>query len=172
MRAAARQACLGLVAVVVSLPLLWALQRRFGLAQGSEGVLLVGASVLLAFIGGGLVGAGLHEFGRGTSLGRRGKGGWIAPAAGLLLGLVVAVGAGSYHAQSIVEDAASEGASRAWQQRGELLDRFRATQAATTAAKELAVAGAAQLPVLVLLAWAPLGSMLGAALEYRLAARR
>lgn len=73
MRAAARQACLGLVAVVVSLPLLWALQRRFGLAQGSEGVLLLGA---------------------------------------------------------------------------------------------------AQLPVLLLLAWAPLGSMLGAALEYRLAARR
>lgn len=113
MRAATRQACLGLVAVAVSLPLLWALQRRFGLAQGSEGVLLLGASVLLAFIGGGLVGAGLHEFGRGTSLGRRGKGGWIAPISGLLLGLAVAVGAGSYHAQSIVEDAASEGVSRA-----------------------------------------------------------
>lgn len=167
-----RQACFGLVAVGISLPLLWALQRRFGLTPGSEGVLLLGASVVAAFIGGGLLGAGLHEFGRGTKFERSRAGRWVSPVAGLVLGLLVAAGAASYHTQSIVEDAAKEGASQAWQKRGELLDRSRAQATATGAAKELALEGAKQLPMLLLLGWAPLGAMLGALLEYRLVARR
>lgn len=70
------------------------------------------------------------------------------------------------------QDAAKNGAMRAWQGRDQLLDRSRAASVATTTARKLAVQGAARLPALILLAWAPLGAMLAALLEYRLAARR
>lgn len=171
-RSALRQACFGLIAVALSLPILWAVQRRVGLTPGSEGLWMLGASVVAAFVGGGLIGAGLREFGRGTQFGRSKMGAWIAPLAGLLLGILVSTVAASDFGQGILEDAAKDGAMRAWQGGDQLLDRSRAASAATNTARELAVRGAARLPALILLAWAPLGAMLAALLEYRLAVRR
>ncbi len=171
-RAALRQACFGLVAVALSLPILWAVQRRVGLTPGSERLWMLGASVVVAFVGGGLIGAGSREFGRGTSFGRGKAGAWVAPLAGLLFGILISTVAASDFGQGLLEDAAKEGAMRAWQGRDQFLDRSRAANIATNTAKELAVQGAARLPALILLAWAPLGAMLAALLEYRLAARR
>ncbi len=168
--AALRQTCFGLTAVALSLPLLWTLHRRVGVDAPSTGsVLLLGASVVVAFVGGGVLGAALHEFGRGTKFGRNRAGGWIAASGGLIVGVFFCIAVASIYGQSIVEGMADEGASMAWSQRDALLHQTRAT--AATAAKELAGQGAARLPVLVLLVWALLGPMIGAALEYRLAAR-
>lgn len=167
-----RQMCFGLGAVALSLPILWAVQRRVGLTPGSEGLWMLGASVVAAFVGGGLVGAEIGEFGRGTQFGRGKMGAWVAPLAGLLFGILVSTVAASSFGQGILEDAAKDGAMRAWQGRNQLLDRDRAASAATNTARELAVQGAARLPALILLAWAPLGAMLAALLEYRLAVRR
>lgn len=56
--AAARQGLFGLLAVVVSLPLLFALHGAWGLgAPPASGLLLLGGAVVLAFAGGGIIGA-------------------------------------------------------------------------------------------------------------------
>ncbi len=171
-RAALRQAGFGLVVVVLSVPLVWALQRRFGLMPGSGGLWMVGASVMVAFIGGALLGAGMREGSRGTQFGRGKAVAWVVPLAGLAFGFLVGTAAASFFGESLLEDAAKEGAVRAWQGREQLLDSSRAATAATSAAKELALQSAARLPGLILLAWAPIGAMFAALVEYRLAARR
>lgn len=169
--AALRQACFGVVAVALSLPLLWTLHRRIGVdAPSTTSVLLLGASVIVAFVGGGLLGVVVRELGRGNKLARSRAGGWVAAGAGLLFGLVFCVAVASFYGQSIVENAADDRLTMIWQQRAALLQQTRAT--ATGGARELAGQGAARLPVLVLLGWALIGPTLGAALEYRLAARR
>lgn len=169
--AALRQACFGVVAVALSLPLLWTLHRRIGVDVPSTGsVLLLGASVVLVFVGGGLIGAAVRSLGRGTRFERQRTGGWLAAGIGLIFGVVFCIAVAAFYGQSIVENAADDGLTMAWQQRAALLHQTRAT--ATGAARELAGQGAARLPVLALLGWALIGPTLGAALEYRLAARR
>ncbi len=167
--AALRQACFGLLAVALSLPLLWTFHRAMGVGSPSAGsVLLLGASVVAAFVGGGLLGAALREFGRGTRF-ERGRGrGWIAPLAGLLFGLFFSIAVGSFYGQSIVEDLAGEGAKRVWSQRDKLWNQPRATT--TDAARELVWQGVSRLPILILLGWAIIGPPFSAALEYRPAA--
>lgn len=170
-RAVVRQSCLALVAVVITLPFVWALHRAVGVdAPGTASVVLLGASVLVAFAGGGLLGAALHEFGRTGQWKRNRAGGWIAALGGFLFGSLVCITAASFYGQIVLEDVARQGASLAWSRRDQLVDQTRSV--ATQAAKELAGRGAARLPVLLLLVWTLLGPTLGAALEYRLAARR
>lgn len=70
----------------------------------------------------------------------------------------------------MAEGAAENGLQMAWERRDALLHQTRDT--ATGAARELVGQGAARLPVLALLLRTLPGPMLGAALEYRLAARR
>lgn len=66
---AVRQALLGLLAVAASFPLLLALSHAFGLGRPPlGGVATLGASVVLAFAGGGLIGALLASVGANRSL--------------------------------------------------------------------------------------------------------
>lgn len=65
--AALRQACLGMLLVALSLPLLITLHRKIGVeAPEFGGVALMAASVVLAFAGGALIGVAVREFGRGN----------------------------------------------------------------------------------------------------------
>lgn len=111
-KAALRQAVVGLLAVALSLPWLWTFHRSLGVDSPATGsVFLLGASVVAAFVGGGIIGAALREFGRGTRFERHPARGWVAPLAGLLFGLGWCAAVGSFYGQSIAEDLAGEGAS-------------------------------------------------------------
>lgn len=182
--AIARQLFVGMLIVVVSLPLLWALHGAFGLGNPPlSGVLLLGGSVVAAFAGGGVIGYLLGAGGRNTGSVP------LAALCGLLWGGSVCALAVPFYGQMIVEHLMHEGTSLAWRERGRVVERAgdaarevragRARQAAEktageawTTAKNMALSGAARLPALSLLVWALLGPALGAAWECRRAARR
>lgn len=170
-RAGLRQACFGVLVVVLSLPLLWAFHDRAGLsAPRTFDVLLVGAGVMVSFAGAGALGGALYELARGTRFERRKSAGWIAALGGLLFGSLICLAIASFYGEGILGDVAEQGIHMAWNRRAELQQKTRETMLAS--GKELAGEHVSRLPVLMLLLWALPVPALGAALEYRLAGRR
>jgi hypothetical protein len=130
--AALRQAFVGSILVVLSLPLLWMFSRAIGLgAPPVGGVLLLGGSAIAAWGAGGFVGATL---GGGVGGLRRGNAALVAVLGGLILGAVLCSVVAPFYAQSVLEGVAHDAASDVWRRRDELLTRAR--EAVATAAQE------------------------------------
>ena len=179
-----RQLFFGLFAVVVSLPLLWSLHRTLGLSEPPLGaVLLLGGSVLAAFLGGAVIG---HLLG---AVRRHAGDVPLAALCGLLWGGCVCAFVLPAYGSLVVDNLTHESALVAVRERGRILERAgeatrdvragRAHEAASKAAREawatakgVALSGAAPLPALSLLLWAFFGPALGAAWECRRSARR
>lgn len=178
----------GLLAVLVSLPVLNGLHglARLGPPPAS-GVLLLGASVVLAFALGGLIGALVA-----SAAGRRYRSAGCGPAAlaalaGLALGGLICSVTLPMYTSSVVDALTREGAQAVYAQRRGALDAAKdaagtvlrerrlpdapdlpgAGQTAVNEALRLARNGAARLPALVLLGWILLGPALAAGVEAR-----
>lgn len=165
-------AVIGLAAVLVSLPVVWALSRAAGLgAPPVGGVLLLGAGVVLAFAGGGLLGAALGSVGGRNQGGIRALGGAFA---GLLWGGALCAVVAPIYAQSALDGLTRAGAALVYEQRDMVLGERRLPEApeAVEAAKRLARGGAARLPALALLGWTLCGPALAGAVEARRHAAR
>jgi hypothetical protein len=129
-----RQAAIGLVLVLLSLPLLWMFSRVVGLGTPPlSGVLLLGASAVAAWAAGGFLGATLGSGARGLKVSGTPV---VAALSGLVLGGVVCFTVAPFYAQSVVEGVASDAATDVFHKRDEILARARS--AATKAAQESA----------------------------------
>ena len=165
-----RQVVFGLVVVVLTLPLLSLAQRAIGLGTPPRGgVLLLGASVVLACVSGGLIGTTIGAAARA----RRSNGGvLLALLAGLVWGGVLCSIIAPLYLESALEALAREGAGALWRERSAVLNQETGVQGAVERAKTLARSGAGRLPVLSLLFWTLLGSAIAGAFEARRAIRR
>ena len=165
-----RQMLFGLVVFVPSLALLGLVQRAIGLGTPPRGgVILVGASVVFAFVSGGVLGTVIGA----TARTRRFNGAvLIALLAGLVWGGVLCTVVAPLYLQGALDALAREGAGQVLRERRALLSRETGLQFAIDAAKTLALSGAGRLPVLGLLMWTLLGSAMAGALEARWARAR
>jgi hypothetical protein len=185
-----RQFVFGLVVLALALPLLRWLHDRFNLGPPpTSAVVIIGAAVLICFVGGGVIGALCG------SAGSRGKGISTPLAVVFALGwsLLVCAGAVPYYATSLLESAAKDVAGAALRERGALYGSAketvggvrdgRAREAAEKAArdtaglawdatKKAAVDKFAHVPALSLLLWTLVGPPIGAAFESAKAKRR
>ena len=180
-----RSAITGIVAVAVSLPLLWALHRSFGLGKPPlNGIVVLGLGVILAFVGAAAIGILTAR----SMPDRRAKTGWWAALFGLVWGIALVSVLVPTYAGMVADEIAKEGAMMALRSRGELLEGARDTLSqiqngksgdaargigagGLQKAKELAISGAARLPALSLLFWAILAPPFIAFLEARAAKR-
>ena len=159
-----RQTLFGLVVFVLSLALLGLVQRAIGLgAPPRGGVLLVGLSVIFAFVSGGLLG---RTIGAARVQGLKAAP-LVALLAGLVWGAVLCSAVTPLYLESALEALAREGAGQVLRERADLLNRETGVRSAVDAAKTLAVSGAGRLPVLSLLVWTLLGPAIAGAIEAR-----
>ncbi|MBV9851300.1 MAG: hypothetical protein JO250_16645 [Armatimonadetes bacterium] len=164
--AAVRQALVGVVVVVASVPLLMGLCRALELeAPPVEGVALLGGSVLLGFAGGGVIGALLGGLAGSGPLGRVRL---AAALAGLVWGGLLCSVALPLYTDSVMDDVTDAGTEQAIARVGPVLERpSGAADQAVDAGEKLAMAAAARLPALALLGWTLLGPAVVAPLEVR-----
>ena len=169
-RVIVRQMVFGFAVVVLSVPLLWIVQRAIGLGTPPHGgVILVGASVVVAWASGGVLGM---IIGAATRARRFNGGLLIAILAGLVWGGALCGVVVPLYLESALEVMAREGAGQVWQQRDALLNRTIGLADAFELAKTLAWSGAGRLPVLSLSVWTLIGPAIASWLEARRALRR
>jgi len=163
---ALRQALLGAVAVAASFPLLLALSRALGLGRPPlGGVATLGASVVLAFAGAGLIGALLAAAAPSRP---RWQVRSVAALAGLVYGFFLCSAALPLYTDDVLDDLTDRGTEIAVERAPGLLDRpAGAVDQATDVAGKLAHEGAVSLPALALLGWTLLAPALVAPLEVR-----
>lgn len=107
--ATTRQALVGALLVLVSLPFLWILHRTFSLGSPPiSGILVLGGAVVLAFAGAGAIGAGMGAS-RGNPL--------LAGVLSLVLGGVISAGAAPLYGSMIVDSLTNEAARTVWDER-------------------------------------------------------
>lgn len=163
---AVRQALLGLLAVAVSLPLLFLLSRVLGVSRPPLGGLAtLGGSVVLAFAGGGLIGAllAISFSGRPLRLVRL-----VAAGAGLVYGFVLCSAVLPLYTDDVLDEMTDRGTEIAVERAPDVLDHpAGAVDQATDAAGKLVQEGAVYVPALALLGWTLLGPALAAPLEAR-----
>lgn len=178
-----RAAIVALVAVMVSLPLLFGLHSHFGMgAPPASGIVLLTLGVVGACAGASLLGWGLAQL-----MGRRASG-TIAALLGFVWGVAITFALASSYAGMITEAATHDAAKTALANRdriaqtaGETLEQARAGHASKAAvdaglkfgdgAKDVAIRSAAHLPAMGLLVWALLAPPLLSAWECRRARR-
>ncbi len=164
--AAVRQALLGVVAVAASFPLLLALSHALGLGRPPlGGVATLGGSVVLAFAGGGLIGALLASVGANRSLLQLRL---AAALAGLVYGFVLCSAVLPLYTDDVLNELTDRGTEIAVERAPDVLDRpANIGDQAMDAAGKLVHEGAVSVPALVLLGWTLLGPALAAPLEVR-----
>jgi len=178
-----RAAIAGLVAVLVSLPGLFWLHSHFGLgAPPLNGLVTLGASVIVACIGAALLGWGLAQL-----MGRRASG-TLAALAGFVWGVTLCFSAASFYGGLLADEISRDATETALTNRDkiadsalETLDQARSGHASKAAevagtqfsdgAEEVVLRGGAKLPAMSLLVWALLCPPLLAAWECRRARR-
>ena len=165
LRATVRQALVGLLVAAASLPLVLALGRALGVPRPpTDGILLLGGTVALAFAGGGLLGALAAAVMRGSR--RRVR--LLASLAGLVWGIFLCSVALPFYTQDVLDDMTDQGTEAALAHVDTLLERpSGALDQAADIAGGLIRDGAARLPALALLGWAVIGPTLVAPLEAR-----
>ena len=165
-----RQALVGLVMFLLSLALLSLVQRAMGLgAPPRGGVILVGISVVFAWVSGGMLGTAIGA----AAHARRFHGApLIALLAGLVWGGVVCTTVVPLYIDSALESLARQGVGHVLRERQALLNRETGVQSTLDAAKTLAWSGAGHLPALSLLLWSLLGPAIAGGLEARRARSR
>ncbi len=163
---AVRQALLGVVVVVASLPLLLLLSHALGLGRPPLGGLAtLGGSVVLAFAGGGLIGALLASAFGGRSLGFVRL---IAAGAGLVYGFLLCSAVLPLYTDDVLDELTDRGTEIAVERAPDVLDRpAGALDQAWDAAGKLVHEGAVYIPALALLGWTLVGPALAAPLEVR-----
>ena len=165
-RATVRQAVVGLAVALASLPLLLVLSRTLGLTPPPvDGLLLLGGAVVLAFAGGGLLGALLTV---AVLRGFRGRIRGLAALAGLAWGIALCSIALPLYTENVFDELTDTGTEAAMTHAGDVLNRpSAAADQALDIAGHLAAEGAARLPAVVLLIWVVVGPALVAPLEAR-----
>lgn len=163
---AVRQALLGLLAVAASFPLLLARSHALGLGRPPlGGVATLGGSVVLAFVGGGLIGALLASTFGGRSVGFVRL---VAAGAGLVYGFVLCSAVLPLYTDDVLDELTDRGTEIAVERAPDLLDRPASVgDQAMDAAGKLVHEGAVYIPALALLGWTLLGPALAAPLEVR-----
>ncbi len=163
---AVRQALLGCVAVAASFPLLLLLSHALGLGRPPlGGVATLGGSVVLAFVGGGLIGAVLSSI-VGDRSQRQVR--FAAAFAGLVYGFVLCSAALPFYTDDVLDDLTDRGTEIAVERVPALLDRpAGVVDQAMDAAGKLVHAGAVSVPALALLGWTLLAPAFVAPLEVR-----
>ena len=163
---ALRQALLGVVAVAASFPLLLLLSHALGLGRPPlGGVATLGGSVVLAFAGGGLIGAVLS-----TIVGDRPRVQvrLAAALAGLVYGFVLCSAVLPLYTDDVLNDLTDRGTEIAVEHAPAVLDRPSGVMdQAMDAAGKLVHEGAVSVPALALLGWTLLAPALIAPLEVR-----
>ena len=153
---ALRQALLGVVAVAASFPLLLLLSHALGLGRPPlGGVATLGGSVVLAFAGGGLIGAVLS-----TIVGDRPRVQvrLAAALAGLVYGFVLCSAVLPLYTDDVLNDLTDRGTEIAVEHAPAVLDRPSGVMdQAMDAAGKLVHEGAVSVPALALLGWTLLG---------------
>lgn len=163
---AVRQALLGLVAVAASFPLLLALSHALGLGRPPlSGVATLGGSVVLAFAGGGLIGALLSDIaGNRSRLQVR----LAAALAGLVYGIILCSAVLPLYTDDVLDGLTDRGTEIAVERAPDVLAQpSKAADQAVDAAGKLIHEGAVYIPALALLGWTLLGPVLSAPLEVR-----
>ncbi len=160
-KVAVRQALLGALAVVVSLPVLVGLSHILGVARPPLGGLaLLSGSVLLGFVGGGLIGA------LGARAGLRS--GWGASLLGLVYGLVLCGTVLPLYMDDVLDEMTDQGTEMAVERLDTVLDKPKGIwDQAVDVAGHVAQEGAVYVPALALLGWTLIGPALAAPLEVR-----
>jgi len=163
---AVRQALLGVVAVAASFPLLLVLSHALGLGRPPlGGVATLGGSVVLAFAGGGLIGALLASVGANRSLLQLRL---AAALAGLVYGFVLCSAVLPLYTDDVLNELTDRGTEIAVERAPDVLDRpANIGDQALDAAGKLVHEGAVSVPALALLGWTLLGPALAAPLEAR-----
>ena len=163
---AARQVLLGLIAVAASFPLLLALSHALGLGRPPlGGVATLGGSVVLAFAGGGLIGAMLAGMGGKRPLGLLRL---AAAGLGLVYGFVLCSAVLPLYTDDVLDEMTDQGTEIAVERAPDVLDRPASVgDQAMDAAGKLVHAGAVYVPALALLGWTLIGPALAAPLEVR-----
>lgn len=112
-----RQALIGALLVLISLPLLWILHGAFKLGSPPlSGIIVLGGAVVLSFAIAGLLGTAIGE--------ARGKV-WVAALSGLLLGGVMVSIAAPTYGSMVADGLAHDATSMVWNERGKILDSAR-----------------------------------------------
>jgi len=163
---AVRQALLGCVAVAASFPLLLALSHALALGRPPlGGVATLGGSVVLAFAGGGLIGAFLAGVGSNRSLLQLRL---AAALAGLVYGFVLCSAVLPLYTDDVLNELTDRGTEIAVERAPDVLDRpANIGDQAMDAAGKLIHEGVVYVPALALLGWTLLGPALAAPLEVR-----
>jgi len=178
-----RAAIVSLVAVLVSLPLLFWIHGHFELGKPPiNGIVMLSLGVMGACMGASFLGWGLGR------LMRRRASGTLAALGGFVWGVAITFSVASFYG-GMIADEATRGAAmaavanrdRITQSALETLDQARAGHASKAAenagykfrdgAVDVAISGAAKLPAMSLLAWALLAPPLLSAFECRRARR-
>jgi hypothetical protein len=178
-----RGAIVALLAVLVSLPLLFWIHSHFDLGKPPvSGIVLLSLGVMGACIGAAFLGWGI-----GRLMGRRASG-TLAALAGFVWGAMITFSVASFYSGMITDEATRGAAMTALANRDriaqsalETLDQARAGHASKAVesagskfkdgAVDVAIRGAAKLPAMSLLAWALLAPPLLSAFECRRARR-
>ena len=165
-RAALRQTVFGSVAVAVTWPAMLAVHRAFHVGMPPvNALLLLGASVLVSFSVGGLIGAGLAQKVR--------PGRWLRPAAallGLVWGLALCSLVLPWYTDQVMEQLTDSGTEQAVAKIGTVAANLNsAPNQLWDVAGKLTEEGAAQIPALLLLGWTLIGPALAAPWEARIA---
>ncbi len=163
---AVRQALLGLLAVAASFPLLLILSHALGLGRPPlGGVTTLGGSVVLAFMGGGLIGAVLTSI-----VGDRSRGQVRVAAAllGLVYGFALCSAVLPFYTDDVLNELTDKGTEIAVERAPDVLDRpANIGDQAMDAAGKLVHEGAVSVPALALLGWTLLAPAFVAPLEVR-----
>ena len=156
-----RQALFGALAVAVSLPLVLGLSRALGVPRPPVGGLaLLGGSVLLAFAGGGLIGA------LGARAGLRSR--LAVSLLGLVYGLVLCATVLPLYTDDVLDEMTDRGTEMAVGRMDKILDHPEGIlNEAVDVAGHLAEEGAVYVPALALLGWTIIGPALAAPMEVR-----
>ncbi len=178
-----RAAIVALLAILVSLPLLFWLHSHFQLGKPPlNGIVVLSLGVMAACMGAALLGWGLARLG-----GKRASG-TLAALAGFVWGVALTFSLASFYGGMIAEDATRDAAvtalanrDRIAQTASETIEQARSGHASKAAvdgalkfgdgAKDVAIRGAAKLPAMGLLVWALLAPPLLSAFECRRARR-
>ena len=183
----ARQALFALFLTAISLPLVQAIHRHFGLgAPPLWGLVLLSATLLLGFVGAACIGTFV---GQSSTFGHRtGRKTVIAALLASLWGLVLLGAAVPFYASTVVEHLTNSSTSIIWQERDQIWTRGRdawqqfnqgkgeevarqAAQETLNKSKSVAYTGLASLPALGILLWVLIGAPIIGAWECRRASR-
>lgn len=158
---AVRHALLGALAVALSVPVLTGLSRILGVARPPLGGLaLLGGSVLLAFAGGGLIGA------LGARAGLRSR--WAVSLLGLVYGLVLCGTVLPLYTDDVLDEMTDRGTELAVARLDKVLEKPEGIwDQAMDVAGHVVQEGAVYVPALALLGWTLVGPALTAPLEVR-----